>query len=88
MANAHWSQFSYKPKFIFVSAIPFMLTLPLIVAGQITSLAYWILFFMWLYVLVFETFLKMPLEYTPALIRTKITGANKRPRNDNDNLQL
>ena len=88
MSNAHWSQFSHKPKFFFVSAIPFMLTLPLIVMGQITSMAYWILLIMWLYVIVFEIFLKMPLQYTPSLIRTKLTGTTKLPRNDKDNLQL
>lgn len=88
MANSHWSQASYKPKFIFISAVPLLLTIPLIILGQFTSLAYWLLGFVWVYVIIFEMILKMPLQYTVPLLRTKIFGKNKLPRNDKDNFEL
>ncbi|MGP9668695.1 hypothetical protein [Psychrobacter sp. AOP31-A1-22] len=88
MANSHWSQASYNAKFFFMSAVPLILTIPLIVLAQFTSLAYWVLGGIWIYVIVFEMILKMPLQYTLPLLRTKIFGKNKLPRNDKDNFEL
>lgn len=88
MINAHWSQASYKPKFFFMSAIPLMLTIPLIVIAQFTALAYWVLGGVWLFVIVFELILKMPLQYTIPLLRTKIFGKHKLPRNDRGGFEL
>ena len=88
MANSHWSQFSHNPKFFFMSAIPFAVTLPLIILGQFTSFAWIILASVWLYVIIFELILKMPLQYTGALFRTWWTGKNKEPRNNKDPFEL
>jgi len=68
--------------------VPLILTIPLIILGQFSSLAYWILGLSWIYVIVFEGILKMPLQYTPALVRAKLFGKNKLPRNDKDTFEL
>lgn len=88
MANSHWSQFSYKPKFFFISAIPFVLTLPLIMLSQISKWFLLILVVIWVYTIIFEVFFKMPLEYTTALFRVWITGRSKRAENLSNKLDL
>lgn len=88
MANNHWSNFSHKPKFFFVSAIPFILTMPLILLGQLSSVFFWILGFLWVYVIIFEKLLKMPMQYSFALFRTWLTGKNKRVSHPQDKFYL
>lgn len=88
MANGHWSQFSHKPSFFGISVIPFVLTLPLVLLGQISSIFWWILAVVWVYVIIFEKILKMPLQYTIPKVRTWLTGTDKEPRNDKDSFEL
>lgn len=88
MANNHWSQFSHKPKFFFVSAIPFVLTLPLIMLAQISIWFFVLLIAIWVYAIIFEVFFKMPLEYTAPLFRVWITGKSKKAENLNNKLDI
>lgn len=81
--NGHWSQYSHSPKIFFLHAFPFYL---LVAAFFIHSPVYiGIVVLAFLYTILFNLILKMPMQYTWAWIRNLITGSTKSPRNK-DNL--
>lgn len=88
MANGHWSQFSHRPKFFVVSPLVAVVTLILCLASQKFLWLLWIVFFMWVYIAVFQFWLKMPLNYTSDLIRVWLTGRSKKIKNFKDGLEL
>lgn len=88
MGNSHWSQFSHEPKLLIFNPLMVVLTLLMLFAAQKFFFLVWLVAAMWLYTLVFQFFLKMPISYTGNLIRKLLTGKNKKPKNWRDSLEL
>lgn len=88
MANSHWSQFSHRPKFIFVSPVVVTVSALMLFMSQKWHIFLWITLAMWVYIIVFQYFFKMPISYTPNLLRTWLVGKNKKPKNYRDSLEL
>lgn len=88
MANNHWSQFSYEPKLFIFNPLLIVITAILLFAAQKWSLLAWLAGGIWVYTLIFQFFFKMPISYTGNLIRKFLTGANKKPKNYRDPLEL
>lgn len=88
MANGHWSQFSHRPKIFFFNPVLVSLSLFMLLASQKFFFLIWIVIAIWTYVAIFQWWLKMPLAYTPNLIRTWLTGKSKTTRSHRDGLEL
>lgn len=88
MGNSHWSQFSHEPKLFIFNPLMVVVTLLMLFAAQKFFFLVWLVAGMWLYTLVFQFFLKMPISYTGNLIRKLLTGKNKKPKNWRDSLEL
>lgn len=88
MSNSNWSQFSYRPKiFMFDPLLLFGTGIGLFISQWAFFLVY-IIAAIWIFVLFCQFILKMPTSYVPFLIRRKITGNSKKPKNWRDNLEL
>lgn len=90
MANEHWSQFSHEPKILFISPWPFVVLFISIIGFNIHHSMWWLIFTLavWIYVIIFEKFLKMPMRYTWPLIRSFLVGNTKHTRVRNNRFEL
>ena len=88
MANAHWSQFSHNPKIFIFNPLALISTFAMLFAAQKWGFLIWVVFFMWVYILTFQFYFKMPISYTGNLLRKLLTGKNKKPKNWRDDLEL
>lgn len=88
MANQHWSQFSYEPKLLIFNPLLVILTFLMLFAAQKWGFLVWVAIAMWVYTIIFQFYLKMPISYTGNLIRRTLTGKNKKAKNWRDNLEL
>lgn len=80
--NGHWSQYSHTAKIFFLHAFPFYF---LLVAFFVHSTFYLVFVAMTFIYSIVTSILKIPIQYTWAVVRTLITGKSKPVRN-RDNL--
>lgn len=57
-------------------------------AAQKWGFLVWVVAAMWIYILIFQFYFKMPISYTGNLLRKVLTGKNKKPKNWRDELEL
>ncbi len=88
MANSDWCHFSHKPKFFFFSPVSIVLTVVMLFLSQHWGIFFWLTVAMWLYIVIFQYFFKMPIGYSMQLFRTWLIGKSKKPKNYRDNLEL
>lgn len=88
MANGHWSQFSHKHKFLYLNPIAVVVSLLLLFISQKFGWLVWVVVFMWIYIITFQYFFKMPLSYSFDLFRTWMVGKNKKSKNYRDGMEL
>lgn len=83
MGNSHWSQSSHRLNVFGLNGVAILFSFPMALFIQVSKLVLVFLVLMWVYIIFFENYLKMPLRCSPAMIRTWITGTNKESKNQN-----
>lgn len=88
MANYdHWSNTSKPFKIFILPATPVLLSIPLVVLMQFSSIFFLMFLTIWIYYIIFVWIFKISPRHSWYLIRSALVGKKRTPKNENNPLQ-